>query len=234
MLKNKTEEVSLPTAAAQVRVTPEELAVALNVLETEKQEAARHRESTVPIGEVVSEMNLEVTPDEVWAQVQKQRRQAEADAEAQVQVQRTATVTKTATARRRIRSWRDIKAWVWVLFWVSGGGGLLTLIPHLIHPAPPVGISVAGDHVSGTYTVQGTGPQRDATVSGDNDTITLRGDVRNLKVEGEDNTVTVIGSVEGVKIDDSGNTVHWTKEVPGKVTQPVVNGDGNKFGMIQP
>ncbi len=216
MLKNETEEISLPTSAAQVRVTPEELAAALNVLETEKQEAARHRESTVPIGEVVSEMNLEVTPDEVWAQVQKQRRQVEADAEAQAQARHAATVTDTATTRRRFRSWRDIKAWVWVLFWVSGGGGLLTLIPHLIHPAPPVGISVAGDHVSGTYTVQGVGAQRDATVSGDNDTITLRGDVRNLKVEGEDNTVTVIGSVEGVTVDGDGNKIHWTKEKLGK------------------
>ena len=234
MLKNETEEQAAPPPAAHIRVTPEELAAALNVLETQKQEAVRHRESTVPIGEVVSEMNLEVTPDEVWAQVQKQRRQAEADSEAQVQAQRAATVTKTATTRRRIRSWRDIKAWVWVLFWISGGGGLLTLIPHLVHPAPPVGISVAGDHVSGTYTVQGTGPQRDAMVSGDNDTITLNGDVRNLKVEGDDNTVTVIGTVEGVTIDNDGNTVHWTKEVPGKVTQPVVNGDGNKLGQIPP
>ena len=73
MLKNEAEGQSAPTPAAQIRVTPEELAAALSALEADKQEAVRHRESTVPIGEVVSEMNLEVTPDEVWAQVQKQR-----------------------------------------------------------------------------------------------------------------------------------------------------------------
>lgn len=52
----------------------------------------------------------------------------------------------------------------------------------------------------------GIGAQRDATVTGDNDMITLNGDVRNLRVEGEGNTVTVLGSGKGLTIDSEGNS----------------------------
>ncbi len=62
----------MPTCTAQIRVTPEETG-ALSELEADKKEAMCHRESTISIGIVVSEMNLEGMPDEVWAQGQKQR-----------------------------------------------------------------------------------------------------------------------------------------------------------------
>jgi len=52
----------------------------------------------------------------------------------------------------------------------------------------------------------GIGAQRDTTVTGDNDMITLNGDVRNLRVEGEGNTVTVLGSGKGLMIDSEGNS----------------------------
>ena len=99
MLKNESEEQAVPTAAAplpaaQVRVTPEELAAALNALEAGKQETARHLEGTVPIGEVVSGMNLEATPEEIWAQVQKQRAQVQREQTEHAEARSAATVTK--------------------------------------------------------------------------------------------------------------------------------------------
>ena len=120
-----------------------------------------------------------------------------------------------------MRGWGEIKVWLWILFWCSGGIGLLSSVPHWLHHGPPpVGIHISGDDVSYNYTVKGTGPQRDVEVNGDNNKITLRGDVRNLSVDGDHNTVTVIGSVEAVTVDNDGNTVHWTKELPGKPVQP--------------
>ena len=235
MLKNETEEQITPMPAAQIRVTPEELAAAVSALEAGKQEAARHLESTVPIGLVVQEMDLEATPEEVWAQVQKQRSQGQQKAAAEAEARRTAEVTKNAVVRRLGRGWQEVKVWAWILFWCSGGVGLLSSAPHWFHHGPPpAGIHVSGDSVSGNYSIQGTGPQRDVEVTGDHDSITLRGDVRNLTVGGDDSTVTVIGSVESVTVDNDGNTVHWTKELLGKPVQPAISGDGNKVGLSAP
>ncbi len=235
MLKNETEEPTIPMPAAQIRVTPEELAAAMSALEAGKQEAAHHLEGTVPIGQVVEEMGLEATPEEVWAQVQKQRAQGQQEAAAQAEARRTAAVTKKAVARRLGRGWQEIKTWAWILFWCSGGVGLLSSAPHWFHHGPPpAGIHVSGDSVSGSYSIQGTGPQRDVEVTGDHDTIILRGDVRNLTVGGDGDSVTVIGSVEAVTVDNDGNTVHWTKELPGKPVQPTITGDGNKVGLNVP
>ncbi len=232
MLEHEPQEHSVPPSAAQIRVTPEELAAALNALEAGKLEAARHLAGTVPIGEVVSEMNLEATPEEIWAQVQRQRTQTQPKAVEQAQTQKLTAVIQKAVTRRVLRGWCDIRGWLWVAFWCSGGLGLLSSAPHWFHHNTPVpGIHITGDRVLGSYNVQGTGPQRDVTVSGDHDAITLRGDVRNLTVEGDGNLVSVFGSVEAVTVDNDGNMVHWTKELPGKSVQPVINGDGNKVGL---
>lgn len=215
--------VPLPVPnAADARVTPDELNAALKALED-------RQTSTVAIGSVVNELRLNATPEQIWEQVQQQRAQKQV-------LKPAATVTPNAPARRRIRTWRDIKGWVWVLFWCSGGLGLFSGVAHLGHhaAAPVVGIAISGDDVSGTYDITGTGPQRDAVVSGEDDKITLRGDVRNLRVDGEDNTVTVIGSVEAVTVDNEGNSVHWTKQKPGKPVQPQVSGEDNKVGLSGP
>ena len=66
------------------RVTPEELTRALAKIEARKQEALRNEEAareskqaylsaTIPVEEAVRELNLEVSPDEIWAEVQEQR-----------------------------------------------------------------------------------------------------------------------------------------------------------------
>ena len=131
-----------------------------------------------------------------------------------------------------------MKGWAWVLFWCCGGLGLLSAAPHLLqhgHQSHSVtrapGLVISGDAVSGNYEVQGTGDQRDVSISGDHDGITLRGNVRNLTVNGDYNAVQVVGSVESVQVDNDGNTVRWTKEPPGKTVQPVVSGDGNHVGL---
>ena len=214
--------VPLPVpSAAAARVTPDELNAALKALED-------RQSSTVAIGSVVDELRLNATPEQIWEQVQQQR--------AQKQVPKPAATVTPAPARRRLRTWRDIKGWVWVLFWCSGGLGLFSSVQHLGHhaAAPVAGIVISGDDLSGTYDVTGTGPQRDAVVSGEDNKITLRGDVRDLRVDGEDNTVTIIGSVEAVTVDNEGNSVHWTKESQGKPVQPQVSGEDNKVGLSRP
>lgn len=64
--------------AAQIRVRSEELARALASIEARREEEARLLEGTVPIGEVVQELQLDATPEEVWAEIQKQRAEASA------------------------------------------------------------------------------------------------------------------------------------------------------------
>lgn len=68
--------------ASQVRVTPQELVQATAVLEARHHARAQHEAATIPIGEAVHQLNLEVTPEEVLAEVQAQRN-------AKTQTQRT-------------------------------------------------------------------------------------------------------------------------------------------------
>lgn len=89
MLQHEQEQ-PLETPAAQIRVTSEELAQAINALEASKDESARRLAGTVPIGEVVQELRLEATPEEVWAQVQRQRAREGADDAAAQKAQATA------------------------------------------------------------------------------------------------------------------------------------------------
>ncbi len=233
--EHEPQEQPTTIPAAQVRVTSEELAQAINALEASKDEAARRLAGTVPIGQVVAELKLEATPEEVWAQVQRQRAQAAQEEAARVRpaVQAspvTQDVQRRARGWRRLgRGWRDMKGWLWILFWCGGGMGLVSSALHPSHTPPP-GIHVTGDNSTYTYNVH----HEDASVGGDHNTVTLRGDVRRLTVDGDGNTVTVIGTVEAVTVDNDGNTVHWTKEPPGKTIQPVVNGDSNHVGPSAP
>ncbi len=251
--QHESQEPAIPSAS-EARVTPEELNAALKALDADKQQAARREAGTVPIGAVVDELGLDATPEQIWAQVQRQRADADAQAAAQKAAadaprealgraarsvresaaQAVASAQTPAAGRRRVRGWREMKGWLWVAFWCSGGLGWLTLSPLIHHNAAPAGIVVSGDSVTGSYNIQGTGPQRDVAVSGEHDAITLRGDVRNLNVDGANNTVTVIGSVEAVTVDDDGNAVHWTKEPAGKTVRPVITGDDDKVGLSGP
>lgn len=235
------QEQPAPPPAAQIRVTSEELAQAINALEASKDEAARHLAGTVPIGEVVAELKLEATPEEVWAQVQRQRAQAAQAQAAQEEARRVRPVAvpvpQDVRVRQRARGWRraargwwEIKGWLWILFWCCGGLGLVTSALHPSHTTTPAGIQVKGDGNVHTYLVH----HEDAAVEGDANKITLRGDVQRLTVDGDHNTVTVISTVEAVTVDNDGNTVHWTKEPPGKTIHPIVDGDGNHVGLSVP
>lgn len=64
------------TPVAQIRVKSEELAKAISTIEARRQEEAQRLEGTVVIGDIVEELHLDATPEELWAEIQKQRAQA--------------------------------------------------------------------------------------------------------------------------------------------------------------
>lgn len=69
MLQQETDETA-PASAAQVRVTPEELAAAIVAIESRHQAEA---DSGQPIGQILSEMGLGIKEAELLAEVQAQR-----------------------------------------------------------------------------------------------------------------------------------------------------------------
>ncbi len=229
------QEQPAPTPAAQIRVTSEELAQAINALEASKDEAARRLAGTVPIGQVVAELKLEATPEEVWAQVQKQRAQA-AEEEARrvrpaaapvaVPAPQDVGVRQRARGWRRLgRGWSGIKGWLWVMFWCSGGLGLVTTALHPSHPNAAV--SVSGDGQTLTSGTLG----KDVEVSGDKDTLTLQGNCPTLTITGDGNRIRVEGTVGRVIADGEGNVVTYAA---GPVPAVSGGGDGNHVGPSAP
>ena len=69
MLKHEDNPQMPPQSAAQVRVTPEELAAAVTALQIRKE----GQPGTIAIGDAVDELGLDVTPEEVLAEVQASR-----------------------------------------------------------------------------------------------------------------------------------------------------------------
>ncbi len=69
MLKHEDTSYTPPKSAAQVRVTPEELAAAVTALQIRKE----GQPGTIAIGDAVEELGLDVTPEEVLAEVQARR-----------------------------------------------------------------------------------------------------------------------------------------------------------------
>ena len=237
MLQHEPQEQSVSTPPAQIRVTADELAAAINALEASKDEEARHLAGTVPIGQVIEEMKLEATPEEIWAQVQKQRAQAareEAKREEAARARMAAVPVvpdkkqKRAVARRVVRGWRGIKGWIWILFWCCGGGTLFSAIPHLLHSTnSSIGIQIRSDHQTLTSGTLG----QDVEVSGDQDTLTLQGDCPTLTITGDGNHIRVEGSVKRVIADGDGNTVVYTR---GAAPALSGTGDGNQVGPTAP
>ena len=82
--------------AAQVRVTPQELAQATAAIEARQNARAQHEAATIPIGEAVHQLNLEATPEEVLAEVQAQRR-------ANTQIQAGVTTNTRSRSSRVMR-----------------------------------------------------------------------------------------------------------------------------------
>ena len=69
MLKHDDTPQAPPQTAAKVRVTPEELAAAVTALQIRKE----GQPGTIAIGDAVEELGLDVTPEEVLAEVQARR-----------------------------------------------------------------------------------------------------------------------------------------------------------------
>ncbi len=87
MLRNQESEQPFPSPSSQapsgaLRVTPDELSQALAAIESRKQAEAAHLAGTIPIDQAVSDLHLDSTSDEIWAEVQAQRAKAAAAQEA--------------------------------------------------------------------------------------------------------------------------------------------------------
>ncbi len=75
MLKHEDNPELPPHSAAEARATPEELAAAITRLDARKDADQRQAEGTVAIGEVVQQLGLDATPEELLAEVQAGRAQ---------------------------------------------------------------------------------------------------------------------------------------------------------------
>ncbi len=127
MLKNQeAEHLSQPSAGAP-RVSPEELSAALSAIEARRQAEAK----TIPIDQAVSELHLDSTPDEIWAEVKTQREKAAAKQEPPRQVPQSALPLPQRSRRRRFFAPLLVFGGI-VLFTHHGG------IPHFWNhkPAP--------------------------------------------------------------------------------------------------
>ena len=140
---------SAPPTGAQARVTPDELTQALAAIEARRQAEAAHLAGTIPIEQAVSDLHLDSTSDEIWAEVQAQRataaqearqRKAKLAEQQEAQRQREQRSIKTvpppllgqplAAPRTRPRGWRRLLAPVLVIGVLMGTG----VIPHNFTP----------------------------------------------------------------------------------------------------
>jgi hypothetical protein len=173
--------------AAERRVSADELTRAVSALEDAK--AAERIAGVAPIGQIVDELGLDSTPEEIWAQVERQRAEAAAP-KPQAEAQPVSVLTKKAVARRALRGLRHSKGWLWVIFWCTGGFGLLAGLPHLLHPQTVTttghAITIDADALTQPINVQG----KDVVINGDKDKITLQGTAKSVEINGDFTTVT--------------------------------------------
>lgn len=140
MLKRDAAPESLtstpPISVAQARVTPDELAEALAAIEARRQAEAAHLAGTIPIEQAVSELHLDSTSDEIWAEVQGQRAKAAAARQRPAPIFQAIpkhVVPQQVIAppqTRRRRGWRRLLAPVLVVGVLMGTG----VIPHNFTP----------------------------------------------------------------------------------------------------
>lgn len=207
MLEHEPQETPAPQTftaqipAAQRRVSAEELTRAVSALEDAK--AAERVAGVAPIGQVVDELGLDSTPEEIWAQIQKQR----AEAAPKPQVQSVPAVQTQHIARHVRRGWRHSKGWLWVIFWCTGGFGLLAGLPHLLNTQTATTgneLTINGDFVTQPVNAQG----KDVVINGDIDHVTLQGVARSVEVNGD--FVTVTGDApQNYVINGDGDNVHF-------------------------
>lgn len=135
MLKHQEDpEISPPISAPQARVTPAELSEALAAIESRKQAEASRLAGTIPIAQAVSELNLDSSPEEIWAEVQTSRAKTQAeqaqaaaaeaarqDRERQQRAAQAASVPQFVAPRPRSRPRRGIRIFlpllgIWTVF----------------------------------------------------------------------------------------------------------------------
>ncbi len=102
MLRQQTDEIA-PAPAESARVMPEELSRALAAIEANRQAEAGRLAGTIPIDQAVSELHLDSTSDEIWAEVQAQR--ARASAAQHEQTHRTQALQPQPVALHAKRRW---------------------------------------------------------------------------------------------------------------------------------
>ena len=104
MLKSQDAASSTQASAAPPRVTPEELSRALAAIEARRQSEAARLAGTIPIDQAVTELHLDSTSEEIWAEVQAHRAAA-----VPTQAQ-TAKPQLIAQRPRRRRAWSGFLA----------------------------------------------------------------------------------------------------------------------------
>ena len=232
MLEHEPEQTpAVPTSPAQIpaaerRVSAEELTRAVTALEDAK--AAERIAGVAPIGQVVDELGLDSTPEDIWAQVQRQR----AEAAVPKPQKHSVPVLQPQIVRQARRGWRGMRGWIWVIFWCTGGFGLLAGLPHLldhrIHATPDGdSIIISGD--GQTLTTNPAGKL--VEVGGDGDTVVLTGNSHWLIVNGDHNTIRVKGKIDRLTTDGDKNTVLLSAGPAPIVTG---HGDGNKIEQTNP
>jgi hypothetical protein len=113
VLRHQEETSIAPHAAAsaaETRVTPQELADALTAIEARRTERDRQIEGTIPIGEAVRQLGLEIAPDEILEEVRAQRTRQAAVEEAQT--------LRAAQPKARPRPWLWLVALVFAPFFL--------------------------------------------------------------------------------------------------------------------
>ncbi len=122
-----------PITVAQARVTPDELSQALASIEARRQAEAAHLAGTIPIDQAVSDLHLDSTPDEIWAEVQAQRKKVSLPKAVPVEQPHQAAPPISVSmpvVRVRHRGWRRLLAPVLVIGVLMSAG----VIPHSFTP----------------------------------------------------------------------------------------------------
>ena len=218
MLKHEPEQMpqnpAAPIPAAERRVSAEELAHAVSALEYAK--AAERLAGVAPIGQVVDELGLDLTPEEIWAEVQRQRVQQVA--ENQVKQAAPAAASHAVTfqvrlgppSRRSLAVRAVIAAGVLgLLVWVfTLNAAVQTSAPAVQTSAPALSgstITISGDWREETIPVQG----KDVCITGDFNNLILQGKAQSVTVSGAGNTLSG-NAPEASTIAGGGNTIQWS------------------------
>lgn len=130
MLKNQDAVPEPPISVAQARVTPAELTQALTAIEARRQAEASRLAETIPIDQAVSDLHLDSTSDEIWAEVQKQRTEKQTQARPQAQTVPTQAADQQREHPQPRRDWRMLLAPIVFIGVLMGTG----VIPHSFTP----------------------------------------------------------------------------------------------------